>query len=67
MPKKRVKNRSADRLRRGSTADTRVVDVEVSPKRVTKDSPVRGRFSRSQIRAAVEAVARRHSINEARE
>lgn len=28
--------------------------------RVIKDSPMRGKFSRSEIRAAVEAVARRH-------
>lgn len=28
--------------------------------RVIKDSPVRGKFSRSQIRTAVETVARRH-------
>jgi DNA-binding protein HU-beta len=39
------------------------VPLEFRAERVIKDSRVRGKFSRSKIRAAVEAVARRHSAS----
>ena len=57
--KKRTKARSALKTREGSMDKSKPAIVS-SAKRVIKDSPVRGKFSRREIRAAVEAVARRH-------
>lgn len=54
----KVRAGGSDNTREGSSDNTR--DIIPPAKRVIKDSPVRGKFSRSEIRAAVQAVARRH-------
>ncbi|MEK6408090.1 MAG: HU family DNA-binding protein [Acidobacteriota bacterium] len=58
---KMVKNKSVKKLRflnRDTNIGTQVGTVMSI--REIKDSPVRGKFSRRKIRAAVQAVARRH-------
>lgn len=59
--KKHAKSRREEKLRVGTAKDWRQSSTKTSARRVIKDSPVRGKFSRSEIRAAVETVARRHS------
>jgi DNA-binding protein HU-beta len=65
---KLVKNKSVKKIRflnRDSNICTQVSQsstvMSIPVEREIKDSPVRGKFSRRKIRAAVQAVARRHS------
>lgn len=63
VSKKHAKSRSEVVMRMGTAKDWRSCiqsSAKTSAKRVIKDSPVRGKFSRSEIRAAVQTVARRH-------
>jgi len=64
VSKKHAESRREVVMRTGTANDWRTCiqsSAKTSAKRVIKDSPVRGKFSRSEIRAAVETVARRHS------
>lgn len=63
MSKKHAKAQRDGPMRMGNVDDSRQCtqsSTKSSARRVIKDSPVRGKFSRREIRAAVETVARRH-------